>query len=84
MYPAEKFRLHLWAAELGHDHAQFWTACAYTDGLAVAHDPDEAVRWYRASATQGNIYASLVIAQLFVDGAVHFSVNVAPGPPEIS
>ncbi len=81
MYPAERFRLYRWAAELGHDHAQYWTGCAYTDGVAVAHDNDEAIRWYRASAMQGNIYASLVIAQLFVDGAVHFSVNVAPGPP---
>lgn len=82
MYPAERFRLYRWAAELGHDHAQYWTACSYTDGVAVAHDNDEAIRWYRASAMQGNIYASLVIAQLFVDGAVHFSVKVAPGPPE--
>jgi TPR repeat protein len=82
MYPAEKFRLYRWAAELGHDHAQFWTGCAYTDGVAVAHDPDEAVRWYRASAMQGNICASLMIAQLFVDGAVHFSGKVAAGVPE--
>ena len=82
MYPAEAFRLYLWAAELGHDHAQYWTGRAYTDGVAVAHDPDEAVRWYRASAMQGNICASLVIAQLFVDGAVHFSIKAAPGAPE--
>ena len=74
MYPVEKFRLYLWAAELGHEHAQLWVACMYQEGIEVEHDAQAALRWYRAAAEQGNESASLRIAQMFVEGAVSFKV----------
>ena len=72
MYPFERFRLYLWAAELGHEYAQLWVGCMYHEGIEVENDTQAAVRWYRAAAAQGNETASLRIAQMFVEGAVSF------------
>jgi TPR repeat protein len=80
MYPVQKFELYARAAELGHEHAQLWVACMYQEGIEVAHDEQAALRWYRAAAEQGNKCASLRIAQMFVEGAVHFKV----APEEVS
>jgi len=42
------------AAELGHAHAQFDLARRYERGQGMPADLDEALRWYRKSAGQGD------------------------------
>lgn len=46
------------AAELGHAHAQFDLGRHYEKGNEVKADFEEALRWYRKSAAQGDVFAT--------------------------
>lgn len=52
------------AAELGHAHAQFDLGERYEDGKGVAPSLEEALRWYRKSAAQGDPLALQRMKQL--------------------
>jgi TonB family protein len=45
------------AAELGHAPAQFALGRRYEKGDGVTSDVEEALRWYRKAADQGNVFA---------------------------
>ena len=50
------------AAELGHAAAQFDVGVRYERGNGVPADPEEALRWYRKSAAQGDLFATQRLA----------------------
>jgi uncharacterized protein len=56
------------AAEQGDDAAQTNLGMMYNEGLGVAQNYNEAMRWYRAAAIQGNEIAQLFIAFLYERG----------------
>ena len=58
------------AAEQGHAQAQFLLGLFYMEGLAVAKDEAEAVKWFSNAAQQGNEYAeyNLGVAYFFWTG----------------
>lgn len=45
------------AAERGHAHAQFMLGRRYEKGSEVKLDPEDAMRWYRKAAAQGDPFA---------------------------
>ena len=50
-------RLFRLAAEQGYADAQFNLGNMFTNGQGVAQDREEAIRWYRLAAAQGNAWA---------------------------
>jgi TPR repeat protein len=50
------------AAELGHATAQFDVGVRYERGNGVPADPEEALRWYRKPAAQGDLFATQRLA----------------------
>jgi hypothetical protein len=59
-------------AEAGDAQAQVTLGMAYQQGCpGAAHDPTEALKWYRMAADQGNSIAANQIA-IFYDPAEHF------------
>jgi len=55
-------------AEKGDAMGQLYLGLAYDAGSDVAQDFNEAVKWYRKSADQGNAIAQLMLAQMYFNG----------------
>jgi TPR repeat protein len=55
-------------ADKGHPSAQSNLGYLYENGLGVAIDLSEAVRWYRLAAEQGNTYSQTRLGYLFERG----------------
>ena len=55
-------------AESGNSLVQFILGRSYADGLGVAKDPVEAVKWYRKSADQGNADAQFNLGVCYEKG----------------
>lgn len=69
-------RIWLGLAEQGHGDAAFKIGMLYDRGETVAHDPQQAAKWYARAATSGNVYAqhNLGVAYANGDGV---AVNIA-------
>jgi len=57
-------RLFRLAAEQGYADAQFNLGNMFTNGQGVAQDREEAIRWYRLAAAQGNAFATAALRRL--------------------
>ena len=60
-------RLRL-SAEKGHIKAQFDLGKRYFDGITVAQDPKEAVKWFRMAAEQGDAQAQCYLGYCYEEG----------------
>ena len=65
----EKFQRMRKSAEQGDADAQFNLGLCYTDGLGVAKDEKEAVRWYRQAAEQGDAKAQFNLGYCYAKGS---------------
>lgn len=52
------------AAEQGNAKAQYTLALCYAEGVGVAQDPVEAVKWYRKAAKQGHEMAIEMLGKI--------------------
>ena len=57
------------AAEQGYAWAQYNLGIAYNNGIGVAKDPSEAVRWWRMAAEQGLAQAQYNLGYTYYTGA---------------
>jgi len=55
-------------AEQGDSFAQLYLAMMYQNGVGVAEDDKEAVKWYRLAAKQGNARAQKYLGMMYAQG----------------
>ena len=61
---AEAFRLNIQAAEKGMHDAVLAMGWFYLNGVGIERDENEAIRWYRKSARQGDERAMFSLGQI--------------------
>jgi TPR repeat protein len=67
------------AAEAGVSEAQYWLAWQSEAGPLLPHDPEVALRWYRAAAASRHRLALERLAQAYETGGL----GVTPDPQEV-
>jgi TPR repeat protein len=69
-------------ADTGDATAAYYLGTAYSDGLAVRRDYQEAARWYRRAAEKGHTEAQFVLGFLYLNGAGEGATGIASDKSE--